>query len=241
MCYVLYLRSGAGKKICHLAAGVHLLCGGMLLVKSFNPQWLFFANTGAAITLTILLFAAMAVGYCLSALVLIFLCVDDRKTKLRVLFLLLSIPVLAAPLLVVNPVGERCLFSSYMMLTAASVVLLVYLLDRVHIPAAAQKAVIALILAVCVVMMGNLVNIYRTVHHYDTLRNEYVQKQVDAGYRTVMMSRLPYEDQVWCSVPENLWAERYKLFHNIDPDVEFELLDPAAFDEWMTAFDASQK
>lgn len=241
VCYVLYLRSGAGKKIYHLAVGAHLLCGGLLVAKSFNPQWMFFANTNAAITLTILVFAAMAVGYCLSALVLIIFCVNDRKTKLRVLFLLLSIPVLVAPLLVVNPVGERCLFSSYMMLAAACVVLLVYLMDQVHIPAAAQKVLAAAIFVVCVVLMGNLVNIYRTVHQYDTLRNEYVQKQVDAGYRTVMMSRLPHEDQVWCSVPENLWAERYKLFHGIDPNVEFELLDPAAFDEWMTAFDASQK
>lgn len=241
ICYVLYLRSGAGKKICHLAVGVHLLCGIVLVARSCNPDWLFFVNTGAAITLTILLFAAVAVGYCLSALVLIFFCVEQEKTKLRVLFLLLSIPVMAAPLLVVNPVGERCLFSSYMMLAAASVALLVYVMERVRIPAAAQKALVAVILAVCIVVLGSLVNIYRTVHHYDTLRNEYVRKQVDAGYKTVMMSRLPHEDKVWCSVPENLWAERYKLFHGIDPDVEFELLEPAAFDEWMAAFDASQK
>ena len=241
ICYGQYLRSGTGKKICHLAVGVHLLCGGMLVAKSCCRDWLFFVNTGAAITLTILLFAAMAVGYCLSALVLVFFCVDDRKTRLRVLFLLLSIPVLAAPLLVVNPVGERCLFASYMMLAAASVALLVYVMDRVRISAAAQKALVAVILAVCVVLMGMLVNIYRTVHQYDVLRNEYVRKQVDAGYKTVMMSRLPHEDQVWCSVPENLWAERYKLFHGIDPDVEFELLEPAKFDEWMAAFDAAQK
>ena len=166
---------------------------------------------------------------------------DDRKTRLRVLFLLQSIPVLAAPLLVVNPVGERCLFASYMMLSAASVALLVYVMDRVRISAAAQKALVAVILSVCVVLMGMLVNIYRTVHQYDVLRNEYVRKQVDAGYKTVMMSRLPHEDQVWCSVPENLWAERYKLFHGIDPDVEFELLEPVKFDEWMAAFDAAQK
>ena len=178
-------------------------------------------------------------GMGLYFVVLVFFCVDDRKTKLRVLFLLLSIPVLAAPLLVVNPVGERCLFSSYMMLAAACVALLVYLMDCISVPAGVQKALVAVILVICVVVLGNLVNIYRVVHHYDTLRNEYVQKQVDAGYRTVKMSRLPYEDQVWCSVPENLWAERYKLFHGIDPDVKFELLEPTAFDEWLTAFEAS--
>ena len=241
ICYGLYLRSGERKKICHLAVGIHLLCGGMLVAKGCNPDWLFFVNTGAAITLTILLFAAMAVGYCLSALILIFFCVEERKTKLQVLFLLLSIPVLAAPLLVVNPVGERCLFASYMMQAAASVALLMYVMERVRISAAAQKALVAVILAVCVVLMGSLVNVYRTVHQYDVLRNEYVRKQVDAGYKTVMMSRLPHEDKVWCSVPENLWAERYKLFHGIDPDVEFELLEPAQFDEWMAAFDAAQK
>ena len=241
VCYVLYLRSGAGKKICHFAVGVHFVCGGMLVAKSCNPDWMFFVNTGATITLTILVFAMMAVGYCLSALALLFFCVDERKTKLRVLFLLLSIPVMAAPLLVVNPVGERGLFSSYMMLAAACVALLSYLMNRIHIPKKIQKALVALILVVCVVMMGVLVNIYWTVHQYDTLRNEYVRKQVDAGFRTVMMSRLPYEDHVWCSVPENLWAERYKLFHGIDQDVEFELLEPVVFDEWITVFDASQK
>ena len=237
ICYVLCLRSGAAKKICHLAVGVHILCGGMLLGKSLYPDWMFFADSGVAITLNILIFAGMAVGYCLSALVLVFLCVDDRKMKLRMLFLLLSIPVLAAPLLVVNPVGERCLFSSYMMLAAACVVLLVYVMNRLTIPAPAQKIATAVILAVCVMVMCVLVNIYREVHHYDMLRNEYVQKQVDAGYQTVMMSRLPHESHVWCSVPENLWAERYKLFHGIDPDVQFELLEPETFDQWAKSFD----
>ena len=131
------------------------------------------------------------------------------------------------------------LFASYMMLAAACVALLVYVEERLRIPSAIQKALIAVALVACVVVMCSLVNIYRAVHHYDTLRNEYVQKQLDAGYQTVVMSRLPYGNHVWCSDPVEEWGVRYKLFYGIGQDVEFELLEPWAFDEWMKGFDES--
>lgn len=237
ICYGMYLRSGKGKKISHLAVAMHGLCFVLLVVKSLCPNWLLLGNE----TITVVIFAVLAVGYCLSALVLVLVCVDEQKTKLRVLFLLLSIPVLIAPLLVVNPVGERCLFSSHMMLAAACVALLGYLMAHLHIPAIAWKAMTVVALGVCAVVMCFMVNIYLAVHRYDTLRNEYVRKQVDAGYQTVVVSRIPHESHVWCSIPEDIWGERYKLFHGIDLDVEFELLEPEAFDEWMKTFDEAQK
>lgn len=239
ICYGMYLRSGAGKKICHLGAAMHTLCGALLLIKSLCPNWYFFAGSGSSETITVWIFAMIAVAYCMSALVLVLFCVEDRKMQLRVLFLLLSILVLVAPLLVVNPVGARCLFGSYMMLAAACVVLLVYVKDRLQIPGTVQKLLVAVALVACAVVMAFLVHIYQPVHHYDSLRNEYVHKQVDAGYKTVVISKLPNESYVWCSQPVDLWAERYKLFHGIDQSVEFELLEPEAFDAWMTAFDES--
>ena len=239
ICYGLYLRSGAGQKICHLAASMHILCGVMLLVKSLCPNWYFFAGSGSSETITVWLFAMIAVFYCVSALVLVLFCVDDRNTKLKVLFLLMSILVLVAPLLVVNPVGPRCLFPTYMMLAAACVALLVYMESCLHIPEKVQKALVAIALAVCVVVMGSLVQIYGAVHHYDNLRNEYVHKQVDAGYTTVVVSRLPYISHVWDSDPVGVGEARFKLFHGIDQDVQFKILEPEAFDEWMRSFDES--
>ena len=240
ICYGLYLRSGAGKRLCHLAAALHTLCGVLLAVKSFCPDWVLFAGTGSGGTITVWFFAMVAVGYCLSALGLVLLCVESQKAKLRVLFLLLSIPVQAGPLLVVNPVGARCLFASYMMLAAACVVLLADLQCRLHIPKGAQKALTCMMLAGCAAGMWVLAAIYGEMHHYDKLRDEYVWKQLDAGSETVVMSRLPYRDHVWCSDPVDIWGERYKLFHGIDPDVEFELLEPEAFEDWVKEFEASQ-
>ena len=234
-CWMMYRKSGEEKKICHFAVGVHILCGVLLAIKSFCPAWLILGNE----TITVLFFAAIAVTYCFGALIVVLLCVDEQKMKLWILFLLVSIPVLIAPLLVVNPVGARCLFASYMMLAAACVMLLVYVMEHLHFSAAVQKSLGAAILAVCAVVMICMVNVYLAVHRYDTLRDEYVRKQVKAGYQTVMVSKLPHESYVWCSVPENLWAERYKLFHGIDLDVEFELLTPAEFDSWMKNFDES--
>ena len=233
ICYVMCRRTGAVKKIAHFSVMAHILCGILLVAKSVCPNWRFLGNE----TITVLVFAMAAVGYCMGALGIVFFCVREQKMKLRILFLLLSIPVLVAPLLVVNPVGARCLFAPYMMLAAACVMLLVYVMEHLHISLTYQKVMAAVVLVVCAVLMGAMVNVYLAVHRYDTLRNEYVRKQLDVGYQTVMVSRLPYEDHVWCSAPADLWAERYKMFHGIDLDVEFELLAPDAFDEWAKAFD----
>lgn len=158
---------------------------------------------------------------------------------LRVLFLILSIPVQVTPLLIVNPVGARCFFSSYMMLASTCVILLVYIEPRIKLSAMVEKGLIVVALSGCALIMGSLVNVYLVIHQYDCLRNEYAKKQVELGYQEVTISELPYEAYVWCSRPEDTWEERYKMFHGIDQNVKFRLVDHDMFDNWKKEFDKS--
>lgn len=239
VCCVMYVRSGKGNKLCRISAGVHIVCWMMLAVKSWYPNWLFLRNFSFSGTITVWIFALIAVGYCLSALVQVLFCVEEQRLRLRVLFLLVSIPVLVAPLLVVNPVSSRCLLSAYLMLAAACVVLLAYIRRQLKLSVMVERGLAVVALAGCAAVLCSLVSVYLVVHRYDCLRNEYVQKQVEMGYQEVTISELPYESYVWCSRTEGIWEERYKMFYGIDQNVKFRLVNCATFDAWMKDFDES--
>ena len=154
------------------------------------------------------------------------------------LLLLLSIPVLVAPLLIVNPIGPRCFFPPYFMLTASCVLLWAYLEEKTEMMHHIENGLTIMLFSGCFACLVFIFSMYSTIHNYEMKRNEYVKKQVEAGYDTAVVCKLPYGSQVWTGDPTSgIWEERYKYFYNIDQEVEFELVDYKAFDKWMEQFD----
>lgn len=177
------------------------------------------------------LFAA-AVLYLLSLAALLFICIDNKKSKIEILFPLFCIPVLIAPLLLVNPIGARNFFPSYFLLMMFTVSLSGYTLSRINIKLSYHN-VLPCILSVCIlVSCAFYFNIFSLIHTCNDKRNEFAKLQSDNGEQTIIICRLPNDSYIWTGNPdEEPWIERYKLFYDINPNSEFEYIDYAELDD----------
>mgnify|MGYP003302124122 CR=1 FL=1 len=244
LCVIVYIlfaakcRSKCRKNMGLIATAVNVFTFFIIFLKKQFPEWALFVGSANSAHLTIWAFAGIAVIYYGSVLATVLLCITQHAYKWKALLLLGSIPILIAPLAIVDPIGPRCFFPPFFMLIAACVVLFVYMEKEIGMSLAVKKGVVCSFLAVGLAALVFLFNIYGVIYRYDSKRNEYVKKQVDAGYQTVMMTTLPYPSFVWVSEPAgDLWGGRYKSFHGIDNAVEFEFIDNNAFDKWTKEFD----
>lgn len=239
--YLLYVRTSDNKKIKYAGLallGLNVFSLFLIYSKSIFTYWEMNPGQGNSRMLTVLAFALAAALYFGSAVLLIFLCVKPQAMKWKLLLLLVSVPILIAPLVIVNPIGPRCFFPPYFMLIAACVLLFVHVMETASFDRFAKAGFAVPMLAATLSMLTFVLCIFSTIHTYDMKRNEYVQKQVEAGYTTVKVCKLPYGSYVWTGDPTSApWDERYKLFYGVDEDVQFEFLSFSEFDRWAAEFD----
>ena len=236
-CYGLYVRGAAkGKKYpCFVFA--HLIAGLLMSFKCTGMGQGIFEKLGLSLTIVVWLYALIVMIYCLSALAIAAISVKELGVKLRVLFLMLSIPVLLAPLVVVNPIGARCFFAPYWMLTAVCVLLVTYIMEWMPLSGALKKLALLGALAVSVAMVVHYTGVYASIHRVEQLRDTYVQKQAEAGCREIVVCTLSREAYVWCGDPVDPWDERYKRLYSIDQEVPFQFMDLNEFEVWAQDFD----
>lgn len=239
--YILYAKSSINKQlktIGALSVILNVFSFGIIFAKNRFSYWVFFIEHPESESISIILFALVAAMYFASVFLIVILCVTEKKAKFKTLLLLISVPVLIAPLVLVNPIGPRCFFPPYFMLISSCVMLLVYVQNEVKLSKTVSKGATVSLLAGCLAVFVFLFSVYSTIHKYDVKRNEYVQKQVEAGYDTVTVCRLPYTSHVWMGDPTSApWDERYKYFHGIDQDINFEFEYYKGFNEWAEEFD----
>lgn len=205
-------------KICFLANG----CVGVMAV--FNVWALlssFGISTFAKQNRLLYIEALLATIYVLALLVFSVLVGLAQKKLWHLLFWNLSIICVAAPLLVVNPIGERCFFVTYIFF----VMLLLELMGQI------QKEVLVQFFTgkmfrnacVCIALAGLAfyLNIFSSIYEVDHARLARIQRQVAAGKTSVEIIHLPYESYLWTSTPEmEPWIERYKLFYGLPENLE---------------------
>ena len=226
------------KLIAASSTGINVLSLVLIYFKSRFVHWAFFIDSGKSTIITTLIFVLIAGVYFATASLCIFLCVECNKAKLKTLLLLISIPVLIAPLAVVTPIGPRCFFPPYLMLMGVCVMLFVYLQDKLKISREAEKGIAVSLISVCAASLVFVFSIYSTIHAYDVKRNESVRKQVEAGSKNVIICQLPYNSYVWTGNPDKEpWSTRYKLFYGIDKDVTFEFVSREEFNEFVKNFE----
>lgn len=210
----------------------------LIFFKSRFVHWVLFLDSGKSSIITVAFFVMVAAAYFASAAVCVLLCVECNKAKFKILLLLVSIPVLIAPLAVVTPIGPRCFFPPYLMLMGVCVMLFVYLHKQLGWSADAVKGIGLSMLAVCLAGFVFAFSIYSAVHAYDVRRNDAVKKQVEAGNKNVIVCELPYNSYVWTGNPDKEpWSTRYKLFYDIDKDVTFEFVSREEFNEFVKNFE----
>lgn len=168
--------------------------------------------------------------------VILLTCLDSRH-KLSVFFPLICVPFAAAPLLVVNPIGPRCFYGTYLLQMAFLTTLLGSLLEGSRISQKGLCAVFAVTAAGLCLFYGS---IYYPIHVCNEKRVRFVQMQAARGEKTILICNLPNADYLHCSSPENPpWDLRFKLFYGLDPDVSYSFVSAQELDSRIERYPGS--
>ena len=188
------------------------------LLKNLNPMWEIFLNKTAYFELF------LSILFFISILLVPLICIEKKEFKKKIFFLWLSIGILTVPLFVVSPIGGRCFFPCYVMFMFIALILYDYLFNKEDF---AIKKIFCFIIVVCFIYM---VSIYGYVFKIDFEREKYFIEKAKEGEKVIEVVSLPYSDYVWNPDPvENTWSERYKLFYEVDKDIEIKII---SLDKW---------
>lgn len=139
----------------------------------------------------------------------------------EVLFWNASIVCIAAPLLVVNPIGERCFFATYIMFAMLLMELACMMNHEIVRKVLTGKVFSYACVVISLAGLAFYLNIFTSIHQTDQARLARIEKQVAKGKTSVEILHLPYESYLWTSTPEQEpWIERYKLFYGLPEDLE---------------------
>lgn len=152
-------------------------------------------------------------------------CASETAVKIRLSFYILSVGILTVPLLVVTPIGSRCFFCGYMFLAMYVCEAFACVFTEKH-TLIKNDVFVNTLLALCAFFAVYYTSIFGYIYKADVERNAYVQEQVAEGKAKVIVPELPYQGYLWNSspTPGTVWEERYKMFHSIDQDIEFEIV-----------------
>lgn len=176
-----------------------------------------------------------AIGYVVSVAVLIAMC-TQKDQQHKMLLPLLCVPVSLAPMLLVEPIGPRCVFIGYLMMMVCTTVLFEQLWRKMDGKTVLRRICCGAIAAVTLLQLVSWFGIYSSVHYWDRQRNAFAVVQSDRGSDTVYLCPLPNEEYLHNSSPNagNL-MERYIRFHGLREDVKLAFISP---EELMTMIEA---
>ena len=143
----------------------------------------------------------------------------------QLLFPLLSIITLFAPLFVVSPIGSRCFFPTYVLLILYFQLMISIVADKeiIMAPRAFHKYETAFLLSLCLIGYLRLIYIFYPVYTSDLLRLEHIKEQIRNGKQVIEVCHLQNEEYLWTSMPRagTIWEERYKMFCGLPETIDF--------------------
>lgn len=189
------------------------------IISQINPGWkilLKYTNYFEGI---------LSIIYYVIILILIIIFIKDNIKKQKMLFLLISIAALTAPLFVVKPIGSRCFLATYVIFILLINEFANYVmngLDNSAINSYINKVIMALI----IVFGVYLLSIYGYINKINSERINYVKAEVQSGKKEIVLTKLPYESYLWTATPlkNDLWMDRFKLFYGVPKDTKIKLI-----------------
>lgn len=172
-------EKGQGRKISILAKGYIVIF----------PVFSVIQNLGVSAKLHLVIDAMFVVYLFFAA---IFMCkLTDRKTK-RTLAIFSAIIILSVlQLLVVSPIGARCLFITYTLMSVALVFLCKRVFDLCNIRISVKSGIAGT--GVLLIIYGVLLTFYINIWQVNCSRIHYAQEQIEKGSTQVEIIKLPYE------------------------------------------------
>lgn len=205
-----------------------------LAVMGLRALLVFLSHRGRMLTLLSNPFLSIGISlvYAVSLLI-IGVFSAEKQRRLWMVLPGLCIPVMAAPLLVVTPIGPRCFYGCYLMMMLYAC----RMLDEILIALSSRKTVrlknpLRLCLnALCVICFAVSFCIFVPIHQLDTARTQFARAQAESGETTIVFTAFPDTTYLWCAEPENApWDERYKLFYQLPENISFHYVDQDSFD-----------
>lgn len=211
------IKTGEGKTGAVLPAIVHILC----LVLLWKKDWAFTLLTSRIAMKQLvagMIPVVIAVLYVLSIMVMVWFFVEKGR-RFRMLLPLYCAVVSLAPLLVVDPIGPRCVFIGYFLMIVFTADLFGYVRRQVMPQERWLNRAMGLLVAAQLVFY---VSVFYPIHYYDALRLDFIKEQAAQGKKEVLICALPNPDYLWDSTPVGgHLMERYKLFYGLDADLQF--------------------
>lgn len=147
-------------------------------------------------------------------------CISKARKK-RIIFEIISIFIIAGPLLVVTPIGPRCFFPIYVFF----IILCVEWLNEITKRKEVTNLSNALKFIIILLFICNL-SIYSYAYKVDCLREEHIQNHLDD--ENIILPNLPYANYMWAPNPVS-FLKRFKDYYGIKQDTKVEFID---YKEW---------
>ncbi len=209
------------KKIVLITSTINICYILYSLITVINPNWFILLKYTSYFE------GVFTAVYFVSIIILILITVIDKKIKNKLLFYLLIIILINLPLLFVTPIGGRCFFSSYIIFIILILELINYLVNEI-----VMEYVYKFSLIISITFGIYLFNIYAYISIIDSRRLNYLRK-MSKTETEITLPILPYEEYTWMSNPSlgNDLKDRYKLFYNINDEVDFLCIDYEIWNE----------
>lgn len=151
--------------------------------------------------------------------------VKNIEMKLNILFLFGCVAAYMLPLLVVDPIGPRNFFATYILQLLMAVILLDFVLREYRIPDN-KKIICILCIVAAVCLIARFICffiVYGAIHAAYVERAASISEQLIGGNGEIVISQLPFADYVWVGNPYDgdtgYFTSLFKLMYDIPEDV----------------------
>lgn len=170
-----------------------------------------------------IIFGLLTVVYFLILFLVTLFFLKGEKRKQNI-FYLVSIIVLASPLLVVTPLGPRCFFPTYIMF----ILFAVNSFDSLNVHL--KKDFIKSLKIIILIIMCIYIVVFTKIFIVDRKRSEMCDENKNSQNGVLYLPKLPNEKYMWDPNPESeVFIYRFKLFNNIKSNQKIEFID---YEEW---------
>lgn len=156
---------------------------------------------------------------------------DQNNIKYRVSLYLISIVLLAAPLVFVHPFGPRNFIAPYSFFVMIAIELSVYIAKNNYLNVIPIKKLVtfaSIFITICYIY------VFTSIGSVNRERLHHINQKIEAKEDSIIITRLPFEQYLWVSSPStrgsrSIHQNTFKEFHGIPIETELKVIPHA---EW---------
>lgn len=174
--------------------------------------------------------AFISVLFYLSLLLIPVIFIKERDLKLKLIYYLVSVIVLAVPFFFVTPLGPRCFLASYTFFVLFLIEISVYIYHNQNIKININLLMKPFLFWILTVVLS-YGYIFISIHSANVQREQSIKAQLNEGRNVITIFRLPFENYLWVGTPnkKRLQGRTFKEFYHIPPEKDFKVI---TFEKW---------